>query len=92
LHNGKNMKKKNLQHQQTIHRNIIKKWIQLWKKIFQIKTHFKHQNYQKKQRFKWTNVMDTTLHSMLIHSENDYFWKIIKSFQYLHSNLNFNDN
>ncbi len=25
LHNGKNMKKKNLQHQQTIHRNIIKK-------------------------------------------------------------------
>jgi hypothetical protein len=28
---------------------------------------------EKKQRFKWTNVMDTTLHSMLIHSENDSF-------------------
>jgi hypothetical protein len=88
LHNDKKMKKENLQHQQSIHRNIIKQWIQLWKKIFQKTTHFKHQNYQKKRRFKWTNVMDTTLHSMLIHNENDYFWKIIKSFQHLHSNLN----
>ncbi len=47
---------------------------------------------KKEQRFKWTNAMDTTLHSMLIHNENDSLQKIIKSFQHLHSNLNLNDN
>jgi hypothetical protein len=47
---------------------------------------------EKKQRLKRTNAMDTTMHSMLIHSENDSFWKVIKSFQHLHTNLNLNDN
>jgi hypothetical protein len=28
---------------------------------------------EKKQRLKRTNAMDTTMHSMLIHSENDSF-------------------
>jgi hypothetical protein len=32
LHNDENMKKIKLQHQQTIHRNIIKKWKKSFKK------------------------------------------------------------
>lgn len=71
LHNDENMKKKNLQHQQTIHTNITWTMNTTIKKIFQKATSFKHQNYQnKKQRFKWTDVMYTTLHFMLIQSEN----------------------
>jgi len=37
-------------------------------------------------------TMETTLHYMLIHNENDSLQKIIKKFQHLHSYLNFNEN
>lgn len=88
LHNDENMKKKNFQHQQTIHTNIT--WIMntTIKKNFQKATSFKHQNYKnKKQRFKWIDVMYTTLHLMLIQSENQSLQNIIKKIQHLHSNL-----
>ncbi len=88
LHNGENMKKYFLQ--------------QLFIQIFQeynceknLSKSDKSQTSKlskKEQRFKWTNAMVTTLHSMLIHNENYSLQKIIKSFQHLHSNLNLNDN
>jgi len=67
----KTWKKIKLQHQQTIHTNITWTMNTTIKKIFQKTTSFKHQNYQnKKQRFKWIDVMYTTLHFMLVQSEN----------------------
>lgn len=65
----------------SIHTNITMDTI--ISKIFQKK---------KKQRFKWTNPMDTTLYFIFIHNENEYLQNTIQSFQHLHSNLNLSDN